>query len=129
MAHVLHHIHIKSKNPRASAAWWIDMFGGTLLPEIRLKTMLFIPVEFDGVRLNITTPAPGEDDTINDPSPIPYLGLEHIGIETDDLDADLERFAEQGLKIYERRPGPGGYEIAFVETPDGVTLELLHQTG
>jgi lactoylglutathione lyase len=129
MAHVLHHIHIKSRDPRASAAWWIDMFGGTLLPEIQFKTMLFVPVEFDGVRLNISTPGPGEDETIADPSPIPYLGLEHIGIETDDLDADLQRFAEQGLKIYERRPGAGGYEIAFVETPDGVTLELMYMAG
>jgi lactoylglutathione lyase len=129
MAHVLHHIHIKSRDPHASAAWWIDMFGGTLLPEIRFKTMLFVPVEFDGVRLNITTPGPGEDETIDDPSPIPYLGLEHIGIETDDLDRDLKRFAEQGLKIYERRPGAGGYEIAFVETPDGATLELLYMAG
>jgi len=129
MAHVLHHVHIKSSDPHASAAWWIDMFGGTLLPEFQFKTMRFVPVEFDGVRLNITTPAPGEDDTISDPPEIPYLGLEHLGIETDDLDADLERFAEQGLKIYERRPGPGGFEIAFVETPDGVTLELLHHTG
>jgi catechol 2,3-dioxygenase-like lactoylglutathione lyase family enzyme len=94
-----------------------------------MKTMQFVPLEFDGVRINITTPAPGEDDVINDPPSIPYLGLEHIGIETDDLDVLLERFADQGLTIYERRPGPGGYEVAFVEAPDGVTLELLHQTG
>lgn len=105
------------------------MFGGTLLPEFRLKTMQFVPVEFDGVRLNFTTPAPGEDDIIDSPPLIPYLGLEHIGIETNDLDSLLERFADQGLRIYERRPGPGGYEIAFVETPDGVTLELLCETG
>lgn len=109
--------------------WWIDMFGGTILPEIEFKSMLFTPVEFDGVRLNITTPGPGEADTINDPPQMPYLGLEHIGIETDDLDAILSRFEEQGLKIYDRRAGPGGYEIAFVETPDGVVVELLEQTG
>jgi catechol 2,3-dioxygenase-like lactoylglutathione lyase family enzyme len=129
MGFTLHHIHIKSRDPHASAAWWIDMFGGTLLPEFKMKTMQFVPLEFDGVRINITTPAPGEDDVINDPPSIPYLGLEHIGIETDDLDVLLERFADQGLTIYERRPGPGGYEVAFVETPDGVTLELLYQTG
>jgi catechol 2,3-dioxygenase-like lactoylglutathione lyase family enzyme len=129
MGFTLHHIHIKSRDPHASAAWWIDMFGGTPLPEFQLKTMHFVPVKFDGVQLNITTPAPGEDDVIDDPPPIPYLGLEHLGIETDDLDALLGRFTDQGLRIYERRPGPGGYEIAFVETPDGVTLELLCQTG
>ena len=66
MAFTLHHIHIKAKDPKASALWWIDMFGGTLLPELRVKTMLFTPVEFDGVRLNITTAGPGEDDVIGD---------------------------------------------------------------
>lgn len=129
MAFKLHHIHIKAKDPKASALWWIDMFGGTLLPEIKVKTMLFTPVEFDGVRLNITTAGPGEDDIIGDPPPLPYFGIEHIGIETDDLDAILARFEEQGLRVYGRRPGPKGYEIAFVETPDGATLELLQPAG
>ena len=127
MAHVLHHVHIKSRDPRASAEWWIDMFGGTVLPEIQFKSMLFTPVEFDGVRLNFTTPGPGEDDSIDDPPAIPYLGLAHIGILTADLEADLARFRAQGLKVDGPRPGAGGFTIAFVETPDGVTLELLQQ--
>ena len=127
MAHALHHIHIKSRDPEASAEWWIDTFGGTRLPDIQFGTMRFTPVEFDGVRLNITTPAPGEDDVIKDPPLIPYLGLEHIGILTSDLDADDARFREQGLKVDGPRPGAGGFTIAFVETPDGVTLELLQE--
>ena len=127
MAHTLHHIHIKARDPQASAAWWIDMFGGTRLPDIQFGTMLFTPVEFGGVRLNITTPAPGEDDSIDGPPPIPYLGLEHIGLLTPDLEADVARFREQGLKVDGPRPGAGGFTIAFVETPDGVTLELLQE--
>lgn len=108
---------------------WIDMFGGTILPEVEFKSMLFSPVEFGGVRLNNTTPGPGEADIIHNPPKMPYLGLEHIGLETDDLDAILSRFEEQGLNIYERRAGPGGFEIAFAETPDRVVVELLEQTG
>ena len=80
MAHGLHHIHIKSKDPHASARWWVETFGGTLLPEIEFGTMRFVPVELDGVRLNITNPAPGEEDAIAEPPAIPYYGLEHIGI-------------------------------------------------
>lgn len=128
MAHGLHHIHIKSKDPRSSALWWIDMFGAIALPEIEFGPMLFVPVEFDGVRFNITTPAPGEEDSIDDPTAAPHYGLEHLGILTDDLDGDLTRFRKQGLKIYDRRPGPGGLEIAFVEAPDGVTLELMQES-
>ena len=127
MAHGLHHIHIKSKDPRSSAQWWADMFGATVLPEIEFGPMHFFPVELDGVRINITNPGPGEEDSIDEPPTIPYYGLEHLGILTEDLDADLERFRQQGLKTTERRQGAGGYEIAFVATPDDVLLELMQE--
>ena len=123
MPHQFHHAHIKSKDPRASARWWADMFGATILPELAFGSMLFAPVELDGVKINITSPDP--DEGTQDAPAIPYYGLEHLGLMTEDLDADLARFADQGLEIYERRPGAGGFEIAFVATPDGVCLELL----
>lgn len=127
MANVFHHVHIKSKDPRASVAWWVDMFGAEIVPEFEFGTMLFTPVDLDGVRINITGHAPEEAVGMADPQPIPYFGLEHIGIQVDDLDAVLDRFAAQGLPIHTRRPGPDNYEIAFVDTPDGVTLELLFE--
>jgi catechol 2,3-dioxygenase-like lactoylglutathione lyase family enzyme len=101
------------------------MFGATILPELEFGPMLFAPVELDGVQISLTGPAPGEHDRIAEPPEVPYFGLEHLGILTDDLDADLARFEEQGLTIYERRPGAGGFEIAFVATPDRVCVELL----
>ncbi len=125
MTHRFHHAHIKSQDPRASAQWWADMFGATVLPELEFGSMLFAPVELDGVRINITSPPP--DEGTDGPPPIPHYGLEHLGLLTNDLDADLARFTEQGLEIYERRVGAGGFEIAFVEAPDGVCLELLQE--
>ncbi len=121
-----HHVHIKSRDPRSSARWWADMFGATVLPEVEFGEMLFAPIEIGGIRINITSV--GEEEALRTGAPpaIPYYGLEHLGLLTDDLDADLARLTEQGLPIYERRPGAGGYEIAFVATPDGVCLELLH---
>ena len=128
MANSFHHVHIKSRNPRQSARWWHDMFGATLLPEMAFGEMLFTPVEFDGVRFNITDAGAGSAGTASPPT-IPYYGLEHVGIQVDDLDMILARFEEQGLHIYERRPGAGDYEIAFVATPDDVCLELLYLAG
>ncbi len=125
MAHKFHHVHIKSKKPRMSARWWEDMFGAEILPEYELGTMLFTPVRLDGVQITIT--GHKETDDFGEPQGIPYWGLEHFGIEVDDMDVMLQRFEEQGFKIYMRRPGPLGYEIAFVDAPDGVVLELLHK--
>jgi catechol 2,3-dioxygenase-like lactoylglutathione lyase family enzyme len=125
MATAFHHVHIKSKDPRTTVKWWAEMFGATILPEFEFGTILFTPVSLDGVKINITGHAEEEAVGMADPQPIPYFGLEHVGLQVDDLDAVLERFAEDDKEIYVRRPGPGGYEIAFVEAPDGVTLELL----
>jgi catechol 2,3-dioxygenase-like lactoylglutathione lyase family enzyme len=127
MAHRFHHAHIKSKDPRAGSQWWADMFGATALPEMEFGDMLFCPVELDGVRINITTMGPGDEGRIADPPEVPHFGLEHLGLVTPDLDAVLARFEEQGLPILGRREGAGGYEIAFVITPDGVCLELLQE--
>ncbi len=125
MAHVFHHVHIKSKQPRATAQWWVDMFGATIVSEFQFGTMLFAPVELNGIRINITGHGPDDAVRMAEPQPIPYWGLEHFGIEVDDMDVMLARFEEQGCKVYLRRPGPEGYEIAFVDAPDGVVLELL----
>ncbi|MCP3995694.1 MAG: hypothetical protein GY722_11600 [bacterium] len=127
MAHKFHHVHIKSKKPRMSARWWEDMFGAEIMPEYELGPMLFTPVLLDGVQITITGHAPESIGDFGEPRGIPYWGLEHFGIEVDDMDAILERFEEQGFKLYFRRPGPLGFEVAFVDAPDGVVLELLHK--
>ena len=120
-----HHVHIKSRDPRASARWWADMLGAALLPEIEFGEMLFAPVEVGGVRINISSPGPAASELTDEPPAFPHFGLEHVGLQVGDLDATLARFQEQGLEIFERRPGAGGGEIAFVATPDDVCLELL----
>ena len=123
----LHHIHIKSRSPRDSARWWADMFGAELLPETEFRDMVFAPVRLDGVQITITGLSEAEAAATADPPAIPYFGLEHVGILVDDLDGVLDRFRSEGLPVYERREGAGGFEIAFVGTPDGVCLELLQQ--
>lgn len=125
MASKFHHVHIKSKKPRMSARWWEDMFGARIVPEFEFGTMLFAPVELNGLRINITGHSGDDVAVMTEPQPIPYWGLEHFGVEVDDMDAMLARFEEQGFKIHLRRPGPEGFEIAFVDAPDGVVLELL----
>lgn len=129
MAATFHHAHIKSRNPRKSARWWADMFGASLLPEILFGGMLFAPVDVDGVRINITGHPPEEETRMAEPPAVPYFGLEHLGLLVDDLDGLVRRFEEQGLEVFERRPGAGGYEIAFATTPEGVCLELLQVPG
>jgi catechol 2,3-dioxygenase-like lactoylglutathione lyase family enzyme len=120
MAHGFHHVHIKSPNPRKTAQWWADVFDAKLLPEHGA----FCPVELDGVLINISGVSPEEAETMAQGTAEGNFGLEHVGLTTDDLEADLTRLREHGLEIYILRDTPT-MRMAFVETPDNVRVEII----
>jgi catechol 2,3-dioxygenase-like lactoylglutathione lyase family enzyme len=128
MAHQFHHGHIKSPDPRKTARWWADMFGARLLPEFGSGSTLFAPIEIGGVMINISSPSAAEAEQMGQGSAALHYGLEHLGLQTDDLDADLARLREQGLEVFETRETPE-MRIAFVETPDKVRVELIQRLG
>jgi lactoylglutathione lyase len=128
MAHRFDHLHIKSHDPHKTARWWADHFGAQLLPEFNAGDALFAPVLIGGVKLNISNPGPADADHMAPGDPGVRYGLEHFGLFTDDLDADLARLREQGLEVFFQRDGPDS-RIAFVETPEGVRVELMQRLG
>ena len=126
MAHEFHHGHIKSRDPRKTARWWAETFGAKILPESSIHGALFAPVEISGVVINISTPIEKERDKMSDGDAGLRYGFEHIGLLTDDLEADLARIAEHGLEIFDVRDTAQA-KIAFVETPDKVRVELIQR--
>jgi catechol 2,3-dioxygenase-like lactoylglutathione lyase family enzyme len=124
MAHRFDHGHIKSQDPRKLAQWWADMFGAKLLPEHGSGEVLFCPIEIDGFKINISSPSAAEAAKMDEGIVTGNFGLEHLGLVTDDLDADLARLREQGLHIFEERESPT-MRMAFVETPENVRLEII----
>jgi lactoylglutathione lyase len=126
MAHQFEHAHIRSRNPHQTAQWWADTFGAKLLPEFSRGSVLFAPVELGGVKINISSPNETEAAQMGEGSANLHYGLEHLGLLTDDLDADLARLRKQGLEIFEVRESPT-MRIAFVETPESVRIELMQR--
>ena len=55
-----------------------------------------------------------------------HWGIEHFGLNVDDMDAELERLKGFGAEVME---GPidvdNGPRIAFIKAPDDVRIELL----
>ena len=124
MAHGFHHVHIKSPDLRKTAQWWADVFGAKLMPEHDA----FCPVERSGVLINISSVTPTEAEAMAQGTAACNFGLEHIGLTTDDLDADLARLREDGLEIYLQSESPTA-RLAWVETPDDVRVELIQRIG
>lgn len=56
-------------------------------------------------------------------------GIHHICVQVEDLDATLEQYKKDGLRLINETPviGAGGFRVAFVhpKSTSGVLLELL----
>ena len=57
-------------------------------------------------------------------------GIRHIAFITDDIEADIERIKELGIKI-DDKPRMGAHEvkIAFIRDVHGVSIELCQEPG
>jgi methylmalonyl-CoA epimerase len=58
-------------------------------------------------------------------------GLHHTAIKTDDLEKELKKLEEKGVRLIDSKPriGAGGHKIAFVhpKSTGGVLLELIEE--
>jgi hypothetical protein len=128
MAHGFDHGHIKSKDPRKLAQWWADTFDAKLLPETGGGEVLFCPIEIDGFKINISSVSAADAAQMDEGIVTGNFGLEHLGLTTDDLDADLAKLREQGLRVFDVRDTPT-MRMAFVETPENVRVEIVQRLG
>ena len=55
--------------------------------------------------------------------------MEHIAIDTDDLDGTIEKLKASGARILEETQVGEGRRVCFFEGPEGVCLEVLEVQG
>ncbi len=128
MPYRVNHIHLKSHNPKASADWWVGAFNFTIVSDVvREGGDRFITCQSeDGMRIPISEALPGEILAPGDAGV--REGLEHFGVDSDDLDADIARLEGLGATLLDgpRAVNPST-RIAFVEVPDHVRIELIER--
>ena len=127
MSYSFNHVHLKSSDPGKTADWYVEAFGFEIVNDenprpqgdrfIRCRTK-------DGVAINISGARTGESMEEGDATA--HWGLEHFGIEVDDIEAELKRLEELGAEVLE---GPTrtatGLSIAFIQAPDDVRIEVM----
>jgi catechol 2,3-dioxygenase-like lactoylglutathione lyase family enzyme len=65
-------------------------------------------------------------ETLGQGDAMAHYGLEHFGFDTADIKADIARLEGLGAKLLEGPiPQPNGAQIAFVQCPDDVRIELI----
>jgi catechol 2,3-dioxygenase-like lactoylglutathione lyase family enzyme len=113
------HVHLRVADPDAAAAWFEDVLGGEVLRQPgRVDVIL-------GGQKIFLLKAPDTDK----PSPAhPHRGLDHFGICVKDLDDVTAMLKAKGICfIAEPQTPRPGIRIAFLEGPDGVSIELLER--
>jgi len=88
-------------------------------------TNVFMGLPGDGARLELT-----HNHGVEEPYEI-GTGYGHIAITAPDLDATLEKLAEDGIEP-EKPPytvRDGGSRLCFVRDPDGYRIELIEASG
>ena len=117
------HIHIRSRDPEKTAAFYEKMFGAEIIrtmqegkPRIDMKIggqdVFIAPIE--------------QSHKVNAPPVTPYEGLDHFGLRVTGIEkvvADLKaKGAEFTMELNSPRPG---IQICFIRGPEGVSIEVL----
>ena len=127
MAFRINHIHYKARDPKASADWFVKAFNFSIMTdETRGTGDRFIRAMSEDNKLQVNF----SGERTGEPLPAgvvgPHLGLEHIGIDSTDIEIDVARLKALGAELTEGpRVGRGGQMVAFMHTPDGFRVELM----
>ena len=119
------HIHLRSRDPMATAQYFNKMFDAKILESVQTDGVSRIDIDVNGLMIFI---APADETTPAGPVD-PHLGLDHFGFRVENLAqaaAELKgKGAEFSVEPKNLRPG---LKIAFVRAPGDVRIELLERS-
>lgn len=128
------HIHLISRDARAAAQWYREMFGGEIVAEQHLRGAPQIDVRVAGMTIVIRGQRPGEEPATTRPmrhfdgySSHDEWGTDHFGFTyRGDLRAFCTELKRKGVRMavepWEFKPG---MVLCYVAAPDGVSIELI----
>jgi catechol 2,3-dioxygenase-like lactoylglutathione lyase family enzyme len=111
----------------------LDVDGELPSRLLRLKDVALhaVYLQRDGVTIELLEyTSPGHSDDVA-PRVVNRLGLTHLSLNVDDLDALLPAIVETGGRVLDDTridPG-GGVKAIFVVDPDGTPIELVQRPG
>ena len=118
------HVHVISKQPKDTADWYADRLGGTITKSATVKDAPQIYVSFGEAFIIVRGQRPGE--SAKDKANIEW-GADHFGFNVQgDFDAFCAGLRAKGVKFsMEPTDINPATRIAFIDAPDGVSIELL----
>ena len=120
------HVHLSCRAPKAVAQWFVEILGGKIGNNYEIQGAPQIHVAFDGATVIIRGQRTGE--SAGDKSGLQY-GTDHFGLRvSQNFDAFCAALKEKGVKFtMEPTQFNPSTKIAFIESPEGINIELLHK--
>ena len=115
MAFEVNHIHLKTPDPQKTAQFYVDVLGAKITGEVGT---IGLQLDLHGLKVNLTKHIDGQ-------SREQKYGIEHIAVDTDDIDNVIAGVKAGGGRILEEIQSSGGTRYCFLEGPDGVQLEVI----
>ena len=118
------HVHVISKNPHATAGWYVEKLGGKLVKSTTSHDAPQIYLSFGEAMIIVRGQRPGE--SAQDKSNLEW-GADHFGFQVKgDFDAFCAGLRAKGVTFsLDPTDINPATRIAFVDAPDGVSVELL----
>ena len=125
---IFDHVHLISKDPESTAAWYAEKLGGKVINTSEVRGAPSIVVAFKGATVIIRGQRTGE--SVKDKNEIEY-GTDHFGFRIEgDFDGFCAGLKKDGVKFtIDPMDFTPTVRIAFIEAPDGVSIELLQRKG
>jgi catechol 2,3-dioxygenase-like lactoylglutathione lyase family enzyme len=116
MKAALHHAHLFAADIDESLRFYCSMFGAEVLFDTEMAGSRNVMIAIGGGKLNFYDQPPR--DAGRGP-------VHHLGIETDDLEALVERMKAKGVEFRKPIRDLGLWKYVMVEGPDGLLIELF----
>lgn len=121
------HIHLRSPDPAATAAWYERMLGAEVIRTAQADGATRIDLALGGGQKVFIAPANPALATATPPH-APYFGLEHIGLTVTDIDAATAELKGKGVTFtMDPTTVRPGVRIAFLRGPENVSIELIQR--
>ena len=120
------HIHLRSPNPEATAAFYQRMFDAEVIRTMQ-QGKPRIDLKIGGANVFIAEVL--SDAKVNPPPKTPYQGLDHFGLSVKGIDTIVAELRAKGAEFtMEPTTIRPGVRIAFLRGPEGVSIELLERS-
>ena len=120
------HVHLVSRNPQAAAQWYADKLGGEIVRNAEVRGAPQIYVSFGGFIVIVRGERP--DESAHDRTSLNW-GIDHFGVRVKgDFDGFCSDLKRKGVTFsMEPKDFNPTTRIAFIDAPDGVSVELLNR--